>query len=349
MVVETNRNLDVLFLVDGGIGNVLEALYAVEYCLANKKKTGVYIHSLNRSFVSFLSRGYGADTILDSLENISTEFLIQSFTYVEDVRVPFEHYFYVKPDGLSTKLFSETELYLNIVKGLFGSGGQNKRLQFLPENYSEEVKKLRPENKIVLYPGCSAGVSAKRWPYFMDLMNKLGPENTFILGSREDLNFQYSYYYPKWVTRLPQKILNRRSFYNSCKKLGLLKPHAQFTEMDKLDNAYMNKFSWEELVAIFNRCKYFVGNDGGLMHLAACCGAPGKAIFGPTSVEKNKAYNELMVATHLQFDCQPCSLGDKGVSFADGMIACPYQLRCQYSLTVDIIEKGIPEANNRMN
>jgi len=180
-------------------------------------------------------------------------------------------------------------------------------------------------------------------------MNKLGPKNSFILGSREDLNFQYSFYYPKWIARLPQKFLNRRFIYNFCKKLKLLKPHAQYIDMDKLDNAYINKFSWEELVAIFNRCKYFVGNDGGLMHLAACCGAPGKAIFGPTSVEKNKAYNDLMVATHLQFDCQPCSLGDKGISFADGMIACPYQLRCQYSLTVDIIQKGIPEVNNRMN
>ncbi len=339
----SNENkYDILFLVDGGIGNVLEALYAVEYCIVNNKKTGVYIHKLNRSFVEFLRNGYGPEVILNSIENISTDFLIHSFTYEEKIQTSYKYYYYIKPDAFSSRQLSETEQYLSVVRGLFPSGYQNSQLKFLPENYSERVKNAEPEKKIILYPGGSSGHASKRWPYFMDLMRTIGGKKTMILGSSDDVNFKFSYYYPKWISVLPQRILNLIGFFNFCKKLKLLKPHAHYHKLEQLENTYFNKFSWEELVAIFRRCRYFIGNDGGLMHLAACCGASGKAIFGPSSVEKNRAYSSSMKATHLHFECQPCSLGDKGVNYGYGLVACPYQLRCQYSLTVDKISEDIP-------
>lgn len=338
---------DILFLVDGGIGNVLEALYAVEYCIHGGKKTGVYIHTLSKSFINFLRKSYGPEVILESLAGVSTVHLVHSFTYYDHFEVRFDNYFYIQPDVISSEYSSETEQYLSVVRALFPSDSKpGDSLRGLAENYSERVKKARPEDKVILYPGCSAAFSSKKWPYFMGLMSRIGKEHTMIIGGKEDLDFQFSYYYPKWVTRLvSQKILNTRAFFDLLKWFRLLKKHAHFTGIDKLDNSYFNVFEWEELIAIFRRCRFFIGNDGGLMHLAAVSGARGKAIFGPTSIEKNKPLSTLMEVTFHKMECQPCSFKTKGINYTYGMIACPYQVGCLYSLTVDEVAKGIPETD----
>jgi ADP-heptose:LPS heptosyltransferase len=131
--------------------------------------------------------------------------------------------------------------------------------------------------------------------------------------------------------------LNQRGFFNLMKKLGLLRPHAHSPGMDKLPDAYFNQFDWGELVAILRRCRYFIGNDGGLMHLAACCGTKGKAIFGPSSVAKNKPYSKLMTVVATNYECQPCSMNDKGIAYIAGAITCPYQIRCLYSIKPEAI------------
>lgn len=42
------------------------------------------------------------------------------------------------------------------------------------------------------------------------------------------------------------------------------------------------RLSWSELVGLLIRAKYFVGVDTSVTHLAAACGTPGAAIYGPT-------------------------------------------------------------------
>ena len=42
------------------------------------------------------------------------------------------------------------------------------------------------------------------------------------------------------------------------------------------------RLSLPEAIACITRCKLFIGNDSGLMHLAAASGAPTLALFGPT-------------------------------------------------------------------
>ena len=70
------------------------------------------------------------------------------------------------------------------------------------------------------------------------------------------------------------------------------------------------------LVGLAERCRVFVSNDSGAMHVAAAVGTPIGAMFGPTD---ERATRPLGVATVLTADvfCRPCHLRD-----------CPIDHRC---------------------
>jgi heptosyltransferase-2 len=79
------------------------------------------------------------------------------------------------------------------------------------------------------------------------------------------------------------------------------------------------------LVGVLARCRAFVSNDSGAMHLAAATGLPVTAIFGPTDdrVTAPLGGHDLMI--HQVF-CRPCMLRD-----------CPIDHRCMKGITVEAV------------
>ena len=79
------------------------------------------------------------------------------------------------------------------------------------------------------------------------------------------------------------------------------------------------------LAGLLERCRAFVSNDSGAMHLAAAVGVPVTAIFGPTNeqVTAPRGRHTIDVITHQVF-CRPCMLRD-----------CPIDHRCMKRITVD--------------
>jgi len=283
------KKYDILFLSETAIGNTLEMMYAIEYCLKNGVNAAIYIENANKSFKTYLQKCYGNQVVLDSVENIKVKNLIHTFIVHKKYNIDFDNYIYIFPDKNSTQYQSETEQYLSAVKALYPSNYKSNILKMLIPDLTERVQKLDIQNKYVIYPGCSSFAAVRRWPYYMELIKALGEDNVIVVGGLDDLNNEYAYKYKKIIPKLfPYQFTNRKSFWNICKKLNLLEPYAHNTEISRLLCSYFNVFEWGELVAIFKYCKGFVGNDGGLMHLASCSGAKGVAIFGPTSVEKSK-------------------------------------------------------------
>ena len=330
------KHYDIIYLSEVAIGNTLEMLYAIEYCLKNSVKVAIHIKSANLSFLEYLQKCYGDEVVVSSLENISVTNLVHTFLIGEKVDIPYENYLYVNPDRLSTQYASETEQYLAVVKALYPSLYDSKVLTKLQEEKSSRVMNLNIENKYVLYTGCSSFAAVRRWPHYMELINKVGKENVIVVGGTDDLNNHSAYIYKSIISAIsPYKLTNRKSFWNACKTLHFLKPYAHNSVIETLSSSYFNVFTWGELVYIFRHCKSFIGNDGGLMHLASASGAKGVAIFGPTSVAKSKSYNTDIIELHKNYDCQPCHFHVGDVCIGNHYISCPYGVKCLTDISCD--------------
>jgi heptosyltransferase-2 len=77
------------------------------------------------------------------------------------------------------------------------------------------------------------------------------------------------------------------------------------------------------LAGVLARCRAFVSNDSGAMHLAAALGVPVAAIFGPTDDRVTAPLGDHDVLVHQVF-CRPCMLRD-----------CPIDHRCMKGISID--------------
>lgn len=82
----------------------------------------------------------------------------------------------------------------------------------------------------------------------------------------------------------------------------------------------------EELVALCEKARLFVGGDTGPMHFAAAAGTPIVSIFGPTSSDRNGPYRREDVVVERRLPCRPCYERDR----------CPLEhWQCMVDITVD--------------
>jgi len=78
-----------------------------------------------------------------------------------------------------------------------------------------------------------------------------------------------------------------------------------------------------QAMGVMARCRAFVSNDSGAMHVAAALGLPVTAIFGPTDERVTAPVGPHEVLVHQVF-CRPCMLRE-----------CPIDHRCMKRITTD--------------
>jgi heptosyltransferase-2 len=62
----------------------------------------------------------------------------------------------------------------------------------------------------------------------------------------------------------------------------------------------------EEAMALIERCRLFITNDSGLMHVAAAFNVPQVAIFGPTNAAVTRPWSVAARVVRDPVDCAPC-------------------------------------------
>jgi len=84
--------------------------------------------------------------------------------------------------------------------------------------------------------------------------------------------------------------------------------------------------SLEELVALCEGARLFIGGDTGPMHFAAAVGTPIVSVFGPTSSDRNGPFRREDVVVERRLSCRPCYERDR----------CPLEhWNCMVEITVD--------------
>ena len=61
-----------------------------------------------------------------------------------------------------------------------------------------------------------------------------------------------------------------------------------------------------QLASVMEGCRFFIGNDSGISHLAAALGLPTVAIFGPTDQRVWSPRGEKTFVVSREVDCSPC-------------------------------------------
>ena len=79
----------------------------------------------------------------------------------------------------------------------------------------------------------------------------------------------------------------------------------------------VGRTSLATLIGALARCRLFLGNDSGPMHLSAALGVPLVAVFGSTDEVATGPFTSNAVVIHKHVECSPCLLRE-----------CPIDLRC---------------------
>jgi heptosyltransferase-2 len=83
------------------------------------------------------------------------------------------------------------------------------------------------------------------------------------------------------------------------------------------------RLTLRQTIVILSRCRLFIGNDSGLMHIAAALAVPLVAIFGPTEPGKTSPLGKPHRLLHHGSDCAPCLYRE-----------CPTDHRCMRAVGV---------------
>lgn len=80
------------------------------------------------------------------------------------------------------------------------------------------------------------------------------------------------------------------------------------------------------MLALIARCRLFITNDSGPMHIASAFGVPVVAVFGPTDPEATSPAGEDDLIIRNKVDCAPCTHRE-----------CPIDHRCMTGVSVDAV------------
>jgi ADP-heptose:LPS heptosyltransferase len=128
---------------------------------------------------------------------------------------------------------------------------------------------------VIIYPGSSSNASFRRWDleYFRDVIAALRNNCNFVIaGGPDEID---------------------------------LKPNLSSFGLSDCD--FIGQWSLDEWLWIFqNVADLFVGNDGGLLHLAESQNLPIIGLFGPALYSKWGSLNPNSIGLEINLSCRPC-------------------------------------------
>jgi len=170
-----------------------------------------------------------------------------------------------------------------------------------------------PHGTVAIYPGSKSNWAMKRWDKYDELSKHY--DQVLLVGTHNDIDSTGD---PPWFKKKWKWGNNVEKFFGTL----------------------------QETAFAISQCSFFIGNDGGLSHVAAATGIPTFVLFGPSSVIKNTPYSKKAFPICIDMPCRPCQFR-KGIQyFGENSSNCPHHMACLSQMTVPFVKdkiKGILE------
>lgn len=275
--------MKVVYIGHDGIGNMLHCIPLVKQCL----RRGWKVHISPRGFTK------SSNSLFDKWEDVTV-------VHNPDLKT-YDRVFY----GMNTNRAKDPKgKHMPFSACLKQGEAHLTCMQMGIDENDDHIAKLYSDKDfsqykdyVVVWPGCKANATAKRWPFYDDLLRRL--KNPLLVGfGKEDIR--------DLKKGIPSHCIN---MWNKTPYLP-------------------------DQAALIKACKGFIGNDGGIAHLAATTGIPTYIIFGPMSVVKNRPRGEHIHILRKGVECSPCQ----------GQTCSKYKEPiCMYKFTVDDVVNQLPK------
>lgn len=292
--------MKVLFVLGGGLGNIIQAMPSVAILCKNNIDVELFIKCDTAKDLDIFKINGVKEVYLEHPKKIYDYQLRGPFTPIVDSR-------FGKIIG-SRINYAQHKPEVYVYYDLLDQIGVNGSLEDIKISYKFDRSY---QDYIGIYPGCKINWSMKRWDKYDLLCEKF--EKVVIFGQEDDV---FSHGNPAWI---------KRPF--------IWPKHVKFFQSSLQDTAN-----------VMSCLKFFVGNDGGLSHLAAATGVPTFVLFGPSSISKNKPFSSRCRAISLGLECSPCQFRTDicgNQIFGSNKCDCPFNINCMKNMEVDYVINSI--------
>ena len=300
----------VLFVLGGGIGNIVQATPAINAIAAAGWTVDLLLHCNSSSDLDVFR--------LPSVRHLFLKDPPHEYQY--QLNGPFTPGKLYRAEEKFTPRISyaqhipESKVYLDLAHQM----GVDS-LNFEPQveiNIGNHGPFPKNPETVAFYCGSKHNWAMKRWNKYDHLAKHF--DNVVVVGTHSDI---YSHGNPAWIKRQWKWPTNTEVFMGSI----------------------------QEAVFLISKCKMFIGNDGGLAHLAAATGIPTYIIFGPSSDVKNKPLAQNVTVIALDIPCRPCQFkadSNGKQIFRGGKASCPNDIRCMKRMSVHYVLKCIKDTHS---
>lgn len=290
--------MTILFVLGGGIGNIVQATPAVKLAAENGHIVDLLLFCNSSTDMDIFK--------LPCVRNVYCNALPTDYEYDVILQGPFTPNLgsnTIKSRVNYDQHLPEAYVYYDLIK-------QIDIYDTLPDAeiaFDRNGPKPEHAETVAIYTGSKPSWSMKRWDKYDQLVG-FYPHVT-VIGKSEDIK---SHGDPAWI-----------------KKAWNWPEHVKFFSG-----------TLAEAACYISHCQFYIGNDGGLSHVAAATGIPTYVLFGPSSDIKNKPFSKNAKSIAVTLPCRPCQFqtGPDGTHiFGDGKSDCPQHMKCMKDMTVDFV------------
>ena len=296
--------MEILFVLGGGIGNIVQATPAIKAIAAEGHHIDLKLHCNSSNDIKEIFR----------IPSVRRVLLAQNppQKYHSQLNGPFtpgKQYNakkHITSDVSYAQHIPEAEVYYDMAKQL----GVTTPMENAEINIGKKGPSPKSPDTVAIYCGSKHNWAMKRWDKFDKLAEHF--EDVLVVGTDKDI---FSHGNPAWIKRSWTWPENTEFFIGSLR----------------------------EAAHVISKCKMFVGNDGGLAHIAAATGVPTFVLFGPSSDIKNKPYATNAHVIAIDLPCRPCQFQKhkKEEIFGPNKADCPFHMKCMKEMSVDFVIHNI--------